>query len=174
MKRALTLFLAVLMLVMSIPVHFAVSAADAVVYVNADNGSDDNKGTTPDSPFKTLEKAITAVAESGGRIVLTSDVALTGSVKEQYVEPQHKGTVIITAKDGDKDYGTTLKLQGAMVYALNGPTEFEHLNINTGSGNTVIAARFKPLTMGEGLTMTAQNLYLVGGYESPAKNTPVQ
>ncbi len=161
------------MLILSIPFSFAASAAEAVVYVHADNGSDDNKGTTPDSPFKTLEKAITSVAESGGRIVLTSDISLAGSVKEQYVEPKHAGTVVITAKDGDKDYGTALKLQGAMVYALNGPTEFEHLAINTGSGNTVIAARFNPLVMGEGLTMTAQNLWLVGGYESPAKNTGV-
>lgn len=162
------------MFVLSIPFSFAASAAETVVYVNADNGNDDNNGTDTDSPFKTLEKAISAIAETGGRIVLTSDISLTGSAKEQYVEPAHKGTVIITAKDGDKDYGTTLKLQGAMVYALNGPTEFEHLTFDTGSGNTVIAARFKPIVMGEGLTMSGSNLIVLGGYEAPAKNTPLK
>lgn len=162
------------MLLLSMPFSFAATAAEAVVYVHADNGSDDNKGTTPDSAFKTLEKAISAIAESGGRIVLASDVSLTGSVKEQYVEPAHKGSIVITAKDGEKDYGTALKLQSSMVYALNGPTEFADLNINTATGNVIIAARFNPLVMGEGLTMSGANLWLVGGYESPSKNTGVK
>ncbi|MBR0326977.1 MAG: hypothetical protein IIX09_04170 [Clostridia bacterium] len=174
MKRALTLLLAALMLVLAIPVPMATVAAEAKVYLNEASGSDENAGTSPEAPFKTLKAALTAIAEAGGRIILTGDVSLTGSVSSQYVEPEHKGNVIITAKDGDTTYDATLKLQGAMVYALNGPTEFENLNINTGSGNTIIAARFNPLVMGEGLAMSSANLWLVGGYESPAKSTNVK
>lgn len=163
--------MAALMLALSVPFGVTANAAEAVIYVDEANGNDENQGNSATSPLKTLTKAIEKLAESGGRIVLISDLSLTGTASNPYTEPAHKGNIVITAKDGDKDYGVTLKLQGAMVYELSGPTEFADLNIDTGKGNTVIAARFNPLVMGEGLTMTLQNLILVGGFEAPKKGT---
>ncbi|MBQ7010703.1 MAG: hypothetical protein IJN63_03265, partial [Clostridia bacterium] len=102
---------------------------------------------------------------------LASDVSLTGSATVHYEEPTHKGKIVITAMDGDKALGTKLKLKGGMVYALSGPTEFADLTIDTGAGNTIIAARFNPIVMGEGLTMSSTNLNIVGGFEAPKKNS---
>jgi len=173
MKRLSTLLLAVLTVLTSFTFPAAVTAAEGTVYVNADTGSDSANGTTPDTAFKTLEAAIKALASSGGKIVLTSDISLKGSLTAQYEEPKHTGKIIITSNDGTKNYGTTLRLQDGMVYALNGPTEFSDLKFHTGSGKTVIAARFNPIVMGEGLTFNASNTILLGGYQGPKKGTPV-
>ncbi|MBQ2733922.1 MAG: glycoside hydrolase family 43 protein, partial [Clostridia bacterium] len=105
-------------------------------------------------------------------IVLTSNMSLKGSAASQYVEPKHSEKIIITTDDGAKDYGATLSLQSGMVYALNGPTEFSDITINTGSGKTVIAARFNPLVMGEGVKTSSANLFILGGYQTPDTSTP--
>ncbi|MBQ7171726.1 MAG: family 43 glycosylhydrolase [Clostridia bacterium] len=172
-SKILALFLALLCCALAIP-PLPADAAETTVYLDPANGSDAASGKSPTAALATLPAAIKAVA-SGGRIVLMSALSLTGSASEQFVEPTHAGEIVITSVDGGTDYrasGAVLSLQGGMVYALGGPTVFEELKINTGSGNTVIAARFNALTMGEGLTMTSSNLILLGGYEGPKKGTP--
>ena len=133
MKKALLILLSLATVLTSVPFFYPVRAADAVVYVSELSGNDNNSGTTVSAPLKTLEAAIRAV-QNGGRIVLIGDVSLTGSDSSQYVEPEHTGKITISSENNAQ-----LKLQSAMVYALSGPTEFENLTINTGSGNTVIA-----------------------------------
>ena len=167
MKKALLILLSLATVLTSVPFFYPVRAADAVVYVSELSGNDNNSGTTASAPLKTLEAAIRAV-QNGGRIVLIGDVSLTGSDSSQYVEPEHTGKITISSENNAQ-----LKLQSAMVYALSGPTEFENLTINTGSGNTVIAARFNDLVFGEGLEMTGSNLVVVGGYQTPTGTTPV-
>ena len=171
--RILSLFLSLLCCAILIP-SLPAQAADTTVYLDPANGSDSADGSSPAAAFATLPAAIRAAA-AGGRIVLMSALSLTGSASEQFVEPAHTGEIVLTSTDGATDYrsaGAVLSLQGGMVYALGGPAVFENLKINTGSGNTVIAARFNPLTMGEGLTMSSTNLILLGGYEGPKKGTP--
>ncbi len=172
MKRLFAIILSLLMLASVFPIAVPVSAADKTVYVDGANGNDSGDGLAPSSAFKTLEAAIKAIANDGGKIVLTSDVSLKGSASAQYVEPKHTGKIVITSNDGAKKYSATLRLQGGMVYALNGPTEFADLAINSGSGKTVIAARFNELVMGEGLTFSAANTCLLGGYQTASAGTP--
>ncbi|MBQ2733710.1 MAG: hypothetical protein IJF74_06095, partial [Clostridia bacterium] len=164
MKKALAFIIALLTVLSVIPFSPAAYAAgETIVYVDDAAGDDNADGKTPSSAFKTLAKAIGAVANSGGRIVLTSNMSLKGSAASQYVEPKHSAKITITTSDGAKDYGATLSLQSGMVYALNGPTEFSDITINTGSGKTVIAARFNPLVMGEGVKTSSANLFILGG-----------
>lgn len=171
--RILSLFLSLLCCAILLP-SLPARAADTTVYLDPASGNDSADGTTPAAALATLPAAIRTAA-AGGRIVLMSALSLTGSASAQFVEPAHTGEIVLTSVDGATDYrsaGAVLSLQGGMVYALGGPTVFENLKINTGSGNTVIAARFNPLTMGEGLTMSSTNLILLGGYEGPKKGTP--
>ncbi len=173
MKRSLAFIIAVLMTLSLVPYSSAAYAAEeSIVYVDGSAGNDSSDGKTPATAFKTLEKAIGAVASSGGKIVLTSNLSLTGSAASQYVEAKHNAKIIITSNDGAKNYGATLNLQNGMVYALNGPTEFADLTINAGTGKTVIAARFNSLIMGEGVKTTAANLFILGGYQTPEATTP--
>lgn len=168
MKRSLAFIIAVFMILSAIPVSSAAFAAEeTIVYVDGAAGNDSANGKTPATAFKTLKQAISAIAYSGGRIVLTSDLSLTGSTASQYVEAKHSANIVITANDGTKNYGATLNLQSGMVYALNGPTEFADITINAGTGKTVIAARFNALVMGEGIKTTSSNLFILGGYQTP-------
>jgi len=163
------------MLFSAFPAAMPALAAETekTVYLDAAGGNDSADGSSPSSAFKTLPAAITALAASGGRIVITSDLSLTGSEASQFQEPTHTGKIVISSKDSTKDYGTTLKLQGGMVYALNGPTEFADVKIDTGKGNTVIAAQFNPLVIGENVTCSGANTFLLGGYQTPKAGSNV-
>ncbi len=173
MKRSIAFIIVILMVLSLVPFSSAAYAAEeSIVYVDDATGDDSADGKTPATAFKTLAKAIGAVAYSGGRIVLTSDLSLKGSAASQYVETKHSAKIIITSNDGTKNYGATLSLQSGMVYALNGPTEFADITINSGSGKTVIAARFNALVMGEGVKTTSSNLFILGGYQTPEPNSP--
>ena len=173
MKRSLSFIIAFLMILSLVPFSSAVQAAEeGIVYVDASAGDDNADGLTPATAFKTLARAITALSNKGGKIVLTTDHSLTGSASAQYVEPKHSAKIVITSHDGTTDFGATLKLQNEMVYALNGPTEFANITINPGSGKTVIAARFNALVMGEGIKTTSQTLFILGGYQTPEANSP--
>ncbi|MBQ7010702.1 MAG: glycoside hydrolase family 43 protein [Clostridia bacterium] len=172
MKRTLAIILTALMILTAIPFCSAAYAAEQIVYLDAEKGSDSADGRSASSALKTLPAAISAVANSGGKIVLVSDLSLTGSEKDQFVEPAHTGKIIITSNDGTKNHEATLRLQSGMTYALNGPTEFVDLNINPGSGKTVISARFNPLVMGDGLKLSSGNMFIVGGYQTLTDKTP--
>ena len=111
MKRSLAFIIAVFMILSAIPVSSAAFAAEeTIVYVDGAAGNDSANGKTPATAFKTLKQAISAIAYSGGRIVLTSDLSLTGSTASQYVEAKHSANIVITANDGTKNYGATLNL----------------------------------------------------------------
>ena len=67
MKRFLTVFLCIVMLVSMCP---AVLAADegTVYYVDSTNGSDENSGRSASAAWKTLEKAASNVYAEGDKI----------------------------------------------------------------------------------------------------------
>ncbi len=115
MKRALSLFLAAIMVFTVIPATLPVTAeegtaeaatyaaapeapavtAETVVYLEGANGS----FAIPEGATKaaTLTEAILAVAD-GGRIIVVGDYTLTGATDAIFVEPEHAGTIEITAK----------------------------------------------------------------------------
>ncbi|WP_152399763.1 S-layer homology domain-containing protein [Paenibacillus cellulositrophicus] len=81
MKIIKTVRMSFLVFVMMLPMISSVfvpsvSAADDVFYVSDTNGDDTNNTGTSESPFKTIEKALSMVGTSGD-IVLLSDVTLT-------------------------------------------------------------------------------------------------
>ena len=78
MKRFLTVFLCIVMLVSMCP---AVLAADegTVYYVDSTNGSDDNSGRSASSAWKTLAKAASNVYAEGDKILLKAGSIFDGS-----------------------------------------------------------------------------------------------
>ena len=78
-------------------------AADKTVYLDGAYGDDAYAGTDETSAFKTLDKAINAIAD-GGTVVLVSDYVISGD----YIQPAHSGEIVITSNDGTKDYKAKL------------------------------------------------------------------
>lgn len=165
-KKFFAFLLSALLLVLSVPFAGAASAAEKIVYLDPEKGSDSGDGATPQTALATFPAAI-AAASDGGRIVLLSDLKLT----DAFEEPAHAGEIVLTSKYGGEDSGALFTLPANKPYSLGGPTVFEDLKIGASNG-CEIAARFFPLTMGEGLTMSASVLTVVGGYEAPADGTP--
>ena len=78
MKRFLTVFLCMMMLVSMCP---AVLAADegTVYYVDSTNGSDDNSGRSASAAWKTLEKAASNEYAAGDKLLLKAGEIFDGS-----------------------------------------------------------------------------------------------
>ncbi|MBQ7011459.1 MAG: hypothetical protein IJN63_07100, partial [Clostridia bacterium] len=68
MKRSLTLLLAALTVFLAVPFSAPAYAAEVKVYVDEVNGNDANDGASAATAFKTLEAAITAIAQTGGTV----------------------------------------------------------------------------------------------------------
>ncbi len=143
------------------------SAADITVYLDAKSGADGNGGLSPDSAFATMDAAIAAVSE-GGTVVLVSDY----TISEAYVLPAHTGEIVLTAKDGVKDYKAKLHFavsnSSGTVFGLSGPLTFRDMTISM-TNFVIFTANFHPLTFDTGLTVTngTKWAFVVGGYQSP-------
>lgn len=145
--------------------------ADAVVYVAAASGDDQQSGTDPTQPVRTLERALALVSDTGGRVVLMDDYPLTDTV----TEPSHTEPILVTSNDGERTYpgrivfGNTAFLE----YNLAGPTTFADLTVVT-SQWAVFAANYHPIAFGDGMTMIStpkpgvRQVFVVGGYHGPS------
>ena len=142
------------------------AAEGNTVYLDARGGSDAHSGRSAAEAFATMDAAISAVKD-GGSVVLVSDYTVTG----HYTQPAHAGEIVLTSKDGAKDYGTKLifDVRGETHYRLSGPTVFRDLKIELGNF-VMFAAQFNPLTFDIGLTVTNGEKYafVIGGYQTPS------
>ncbi len=161
------LFVFLVCAVMIAALALCASAADKTVYLDAANGDDSYAGNDASSAYKTLDKAIEAVKD-GGTIVLVSNYTITSD----YVQPEHSGEIVITAKDGTTDYKAKLDFQvnvnSGTFHRLSGPTTFRDLTISM-TNFVIFTANFHPLTFDTGLTVTngAKWAFVVGGYHTP-------
>ncbi len=171
MKKLFVLIFAMLCVML-----FAFSAAGAenVVYV-ASSGTGD--GSSPSSPLGTLTGAFSAVGETGGTVVLTSDLTIGLATNL----PDHTGTVTLTSVYGGVDYRTTndaaLRYTASARLVLGGPTVIDGFDIEIDSGansGAVIAADFHNLTIGYNVdisynyTVSGVKMYVVAGPNNDA------
>ncbi len=151
-----------------------------VVYV-ADGGFGD--GSTPAAPLGSYADAFDALGDKGGTIVIIRECTIPknmkykhGSDPEFYQEPMHTGHVLVTSVYGDVDYremGAKLIFDGTMDYKLSGPVTFDNISFDATVASAVntIAARYYPLTFGDGVKMLktydadGYTLNVVGGYK---------
>ncbi len=160
-KTKLLLSLAIALIVcMSCCVLMYVSGATNTVYVDPSSGNDSNAGTSA-SPYKTLEQALTGVGSTDTKIVIKSNLTVSGD----FEEPKHTGNATITCNSG---VSITFSNSSGAVYRLNGPTTFESVSIKL-SKIQVFAAQHNPIVFGSNVTVTGGSSYafVVGGYESP-------
>ncbi len=147
----------------------SVGAADKTVYLDGALGNDAYVGTDPSSAYKTLDKAIEAVKD-GGTIVLVSDYV----INSDYLQPEHSGEIVITSKDGTKDYKAKLDFQvnvtSGTMHRLSGPTTFRNLTISM-SNFVIFTANFHPIKFDTGLDIVngAKYAFIVGGYHGPER-----
>ncbi len=135
--------------------------SEVTIHVKAGGNGD---GSGADTPLSDISDAFAALSESGGRIVVYGKYELAASslhdkTWEAFVEPEHKGSITISGSDA------FLVCKENYRYYMSGSTKFENIGIS-GSGALVIAARYNPLCMGEGINIIgfSDGVFLVGGY----------
>ncbi|MBQ8836199.1 MAG: D-alanyl-D-alanine carboxypeptidase family protein [Clostridia bacterium] len=168
------LFALCLLLCLSLAVICA-GASDAVVFVSSGGTGD---GSSADSPLGSLAEGFSAVGESGGTVVLTSDITISTATNL----PDHTGTVTLTSVYGGVDYRTSnnaaLRYTASARLVLGGPTVIDNFNIEIDQGanaGAVIAADFNPLKIGYGVEIVhnytptfPSRMFIIGGSNNDA------
>lgn len=133
---------------------------EKVFYVDADNGNDENNGSTAQKAFKTIERAYSAISSlefsTNGIVNATVYVKGNGVSFDSYLA--HKGTVTIKGADST---AAVLSLANNTYTDSNGAT----VNGVALKGNTVFDTVKLP-----GLTGTADKYLISGGYKLVLKN----
>ena len=111
------------------------------VYVSG-TGSDSNGGTSKSDAYKTLDKAVSAVAASGGTIVVCGDVEISSDT----VLKASNEDIMITSKYKSENYKSSAKLTVNAGLELGSDTTFDDITLaGTGTiyagGHTVIAEK---------------------------------
>ncbi len=139
----------------------APAPVSAVLHVKAGGEGD---GSTSDTPMADIGKAFRLLSEAGGEIIVYGKYELSASschdkTWEAFVEPVHKGKITVSGVDA------FLVCKENYRYYTSGKTEFKNIGIS-GSGALIIAARFNPLIMGEGINIVgcSDGVFLIGGY----------
>ena len=143
----------------------------------ADGGYGD--GSSPACPCGSYEDAISALAESGGTVVIVKECTvptnltdLFGKVPDAFQEKRRKEQITVTSCFNGTDYrdrGAKLIFPKTMDYRVSGPLLFENIVIDAKENATAnrIVARYNPITFGDGcVTPTRQGykLDVIGGY----------
>jgi len=159
---------AILALTLFLPFCFVAEAsaqenegAGAVLHVKAGGTGD---GKSAESPLGDIGDAFKELAQSGGRITVYGKYELASSSLHDetwgaFVEPKHEGKITVCGSDA------FLVCKENYRYYMSGETQFEKIGIS-GSGAFLIAARFNPLTMGDGINIIgfSDGVYLIGGF----------
>ena len=122
----------------------------AIVYVDAENGSDFNNGASELAPFATLDAAIKAVdaAQASKRyVIIIGEQKITGSLA------MHENMIIIT--------GGSVNIYNESV-AVNGPTTFEKITLNITKSSKFIESAGHELVMGDGINFTTNASNILG------------
>ncbi len=153
---------------------------EATVHVKAGGEGD---GTSAEAALSDIAEAFSMLAETGGKIVVYGKYELASSTLhdktwEAFVEPEHTGKITVCGSDA------FLVCKENYRYYMSGATTFENIGIS-GSGTLLIAARYNPLCMGDGINIVgcSDGVYLIGGYngsnsglsdEALTKNTSIE
>lgn len=157
--KKLLFFVLLISLCLCLPLTAA--AADTVYVRDGGTGN----GQSADAPLGDLADAIAALP-FGGTVVLAGDCSLGTSYAYDasvpaFISPAADGVITITGKD----FGGRLLCPDGSRFFCTANTVFEHLSFR-GNGKTfVMAGRFFDVTVGEGCTMDALEMHLIGGME---------
>ncbi len=155
-------------------------AGERILHVKAGGEGD---GSTAEAPMADIGGAFSALSESGGKIIVYGRYELASAsahdkTLEAFVEPAHSAKITVSGVDA------FLECKENYRYYMSGSTQFEHIGIS-GSGTLIIAARYNPLCMGDGINIVgcSDGVYLIGGYngansglteESLSKNSSIE
>ena len=148
MKRFISLFVAILLVLSMVPV-VSFAAEVRTVYVDAKSGSNDRDGLTEATAVKTLAKAYEKLSGAdAGRIVFLATTEMTGA----YTAPAHTIPVTLTSKTGAEGFRSAYN-----VY-FRGPTTLENMTVTNYSTNswTLLTGGGHKFTIGKGVTSVAE------------------
>ncbi len=163
MKRAISLILVALMMLLAVPA-FSVTAADGtaksdyVVYLNGTAGADAHDGKTAATAVATFVKAVelacayTDVAEVV--IVVTGDTSL-GNIQHNIL-PENKARICVTGYYDGTNYNGKLITNTdnpVSVLYLNGDYTFEYLTLDCRRDNFILCMQYNNVKIGHGMTV---------------------
>lgn len=151
----------------ALPVWGAIPAGETRLYVNADTGSNDNEGTSPDKALKTIAKAVEKLRTEGGYIIVTggNNVLSTGW--------NNSGDITLTSLDpvSGIDYravisddGLTFKSGAYITYAytpfgfntITGKITINNVVLLNTTNNEFLCFHGHPFEIGKGISSYQQ------------------
>ena len=153
MKRFLSIFIAVVMVLSMLPVT-SFAAETRTVYIDPTNGLDSNNGLSEQAPVKTVTAAYAALTGADeGRIVFLSTLNLTALTNF----PSHSIPVTLTSKTGAEGIATNNYLY------FYGPTTLENMTFTSKVTNnyTVMSAGGHKFTIGKNVTTLKEGDYYI-------------
>jgi len=144
MKRFLSMLTAILLVLSMVPAFTVFAAEPVTVYVDPQNGSNENSGTET-APVKDLEGAYALLQQAGGTVVMLGTINYT-AVKTL---PACNYPVTITSKTGAEGISSNSHI------VMAGETTFKNisLTLTKASTGTTICGGGHKLTMDEGVTI---------------------
>ncbi|MBQ2733551.1 MAG: hypothetical protein IJF74_05265 [Clostridia bacterium] len=134
------------------------------IFIDGENGNDENDGKTAEKAVETFEKAFSLLDDEHSLIVIVNTVF----AGRNYEMPEYNGEVTITSLYKDEDYraanGAALNIFNLL---LSSDIRFENVAIAPQTRDSLICCRFNDLSVGEGVTVNyeeGKTLSIIGGY----------
>ena len=150
---AFLLCLAVTVSMLAGAIYTQAADAAAVLYVS-DSGTDTADGQTPDTPLKTVAKAIELLDQTQSS---ERTVRIIGTATVSAHLPAHTQSVRIVGNDAAATLKTTRDIR------INGPLSLDSIRLNT--GDKPLLCDRNALHIGANVTLTSNETELVSGYQ---------
>ncbi len=155
-----------------------VKDTDYVVYVNADKGSYESLGKTPDNPTTSLARAID-LCRGGGTIVVSGPInpaTTDANVTKSFIAPKNKNKIKITSVYNGVDYrvagnGNAKIILSGNTY-LHGDFEFENVTFAADGSSLKFVCNYNNITFGDGIAcnvLSGGRPVLIYGYDVVSK-----
>lgn len=136
-----------------------------VIFIDGDDGNDENDGATPESAVATYEAAFKLLSPERSRIVIVNSVKSIST----YSLPEYDGVVTITSKYGESDYGqlNNSSLRMGYYFSVNSDVVFENIEIKPIGKGSNLCMNFHNATFGDGVKVEhtdVRSVNLVLGY----------
>lgn len=126
-------------------------AKASAIFVDGENGNDENDAGTPDTAVKSFERAYEMLSAERSRIVIVRSVKSSSS----YSLPKYDGVVTFTSKHDGVDYAQTnnASLRVGYTFSVDSDVVFENISIKAMSAGSNFCLNFHNATFGEGVSV---------------------
>ena len=155
------------------PVTEAPPPPEVVIYLDGENGKDENDGLTEAAAVATYEAAFKLLSEERKKIVIVNTV--TVDLNDSL--PEYDGEVVFTSVHDGVNYAekNNAALRIGYVFALNCDTVFENIKVRCTGATANLCLNYHNFTVGDGVEVVnakAKKINIVVGYN--VENTSIK